>query len=251
MAEMTGDLQGLARVLEGQANGQREVGDYAGARELLERMKDVVSEFEEPKWIGRAAHGLMAVEATAGRPFHAAHHGWKAVEAFGGGDEYFLALIDLGGVLTLVGDYEAAEDAFQVVREKTNSEFARIAAEASLVGIAGRRGDVAEFEARAAEFDATVRLELNPPHQAAQIMLDRAEVLIELGRPEDARTWTRGALETSVTHGYAELQKLAESMLADTAGDTGFAPTAPPAPGREEQGFLLEARGGVRALRGR
>jgi FimV-like protein len=201
-------------VLDGLASTYRDQGDLPGARELLEQALALGREAQDQYAEGSVHHSLAVVERLLGRLDRAIVHGWSAVRIHATGEFWVAALTDLAGIFVEARELQAAEDAYTIVLGASNRYIYRAYALDALAYIAALRGDMKEFERRAARADASGWLdEDTAPAIKAEFSYFRGKSYEALGDLDAARTWYEHSKGVAKHHGLNKFKEDAETAL--------------------------------------
>ena len=207
------DHERHGRVVSGMAAIARERGNLPRTRELLMVQLEIGHRGGLDGILAAAHHDLMALDKLCGDLDGALQHGWSAVRLYGDGDGQgaLEALTDLAGVLTELGSYGPAEDAYSIVVDGIEHECYRIHALAGLAYLAALRGDRAEFELRSARVDPS--LEQLPEALQAELLYERGLSHYVLGDLSAAERWLEWARTRSEVWGVNKVSFDADMAL--------------------------------------
>lgn len=185
-AKAAQSLGGLAAVRQELGNLPKARSGYQDALELAGRSgsRDVLASIH---------HGLLALEHAAGNLDVALRHGWIAVGSYEDVSGRVRCLASLAGALVDLGDHVAAEDAWSVVARDATDVYYRTYALDALAYLAALRGDLGDFERRAAACDA-LGWESGPRSAKAEILHYRGLSYQALGMRDAAERWLRRAI---------------------------------------------------------
>ncbi len=214
VAEAAGLDARVAVILDGVASTHRSRGNLPAARSTLDEALAFAERSEDARAVGSVYHGLMALEKVAGNLDLAVHHGWRAVTTYDREDDRMYALATLGGALVEVGELEAGEDAWTVVRYMADNHYYRLYAFDALAYVAALRGDAAAFAAHAADADAMGWM-TGTTSAKAEILLYRGLSYAALGEADEARSWFERAVTFSEENGFGQILFKAEEALRD------------------------------------
>jgi len=246
VAEVAGMDARTTLVLIGVANIQRERGNLPAVRSTLAEALPYATRSGDAEALGQVHHARMALEHIAGALDTALQSGWEAVKTYESQEDRVRALADLAGVLTDLEELQAAEDAWNVVLRLDRDNYYRLYAVDALGHIAALRGDIAEFERRAAESDA-MGWESGPLSVKAEILYYRALSWRAVGRKGEARAWFERAISFAQKHAFNRTLFAAEAALQsldEKAEGRAAAATEPPPPAERD-----DVREGLRAWR--
>lgn len=199
-------------VISGLAAVARSRGNLPRTRELLLVQLEIGEREGSPAVLSAAHHDLMALDKLAGDLQGALLHGWEAVRILEGRDGALEAMTDLAGVLTEIGAYDAAEDAYRIVVEGIDNHVYRIYALAGLSYLAALRGDGAEFERRSRRLDDE-GLNALPEAMQAELLYERGLSFEKLGDDLSAVRWLSIARSRSELWGVNQVLFDVEAAL--------------------------------------
>ncbi len=203
LAAASGDRHSelLSRI--GRANTVLGRGNLAEAeRWLREVLRDAeISDDREAQ--ARANQGLAVVLVTRGQPAEAIPHAWRAVQAFQDEISRTRVLADLGGMLLIIGDPDAAEHALAEVVRRGGTEDAVDNAVIELMHCASYRRDRVGFERWRERCEA--RLAHMPPNILADYYLKVGIGRARFGQFGRAERLLRTALQVADEAGLHEL----------------------------------------------
>lgn len=207
------DHERHGRVVSGMAAIARERGNLPRTRELLMVQLEIGRRSRIDAVLAAAHHDLMALDKLGGDLEGALQHGWSAVRLYGEGQGSLEALTDLAGVLTELGSYGPAEDAYSIVVDGIEHEAYRTHALAGLAYLAALRGDRMEFERRSGRVDpALARL---PEALQAELLYERGLSHVALGDLGAAEKWFERARVQSEAWGVNKVSFDAEAALEE------------------------------------
>ncbi len=245
VAQVAGMDAKTTLVLIGVANIQRERGNLPAVRATLAEALPYAQRSGDAVALGQVYHQRMALEHMAGALDTALQSGWDAVKTYQRPEDRVQALADLAGVLTDMGELDAAEDAWNVVLGLDRQKYYRLYAVDALGHIAALRGDTEEFERWTAEADA-MGWEAGTLSAKAEILHYRGLSFRALGKEDEARHWLGRAIAFAREHAFNRTLFAAEEALRslDEAAEARAAATEPAPPAARE-----DVRDGLRAWR--
>jgi len=245
IAEVWEDAGRRSAVLVGRGSVLTERGNLPAAREVLGEALAVASYSGVAASQALAFHGLMTLEALAGRRGLAIDYGWRALNlAAGDRQQQLHALIQLATVLRDSGEFEAARDAYLVAVRLDRHDVYRVYALDALAYVAALQGDARGFASWAAEADA-MEWEQGSLSAKSEILYYRGLSYEALGQREKAEEWLRRAVTFAEAHQFHRIIFQATDAL-ERVKSSAPAPTAPEG---VESGSLPEVRSRLREMR--
>jgi tetratricopeptide (TPR) repeat protein len=242
VAEAAGLQDVVAQTLVGLAGITRETGNLPAARSQFLEALAVAELSEDGETMAFAHQALLGLEQQAGNLVAALQHGWLAMHTYRSPTGRMRCLASLAGVLTELGDHEAAEDAWTVVAASSGDQYYRVFAFDALGHLAALRGQRAEFERYARECDA-LGWEVGSGSAKAEILFFRGLSYRALGEADVAKEWLARARSFAEEHGYHRVYFQSEAALREL--DAAASPSAPDRTPAAPQ----ELRDGLRAMR--
>ncbi len=161
-----------------------------------------------------AYFGLMLVEQEIGSLAPASDYGWMAFDAYPADDpDRMGTLVVLGNVLLECGDLGAAEDAYEIVLgAKLKDTDILATATNGLAQVAAQRNDLVGYEGAIEKLEsARGKVQVNV---WTQILLDRAQGELILGRVDRAREALDEAMALAEKHKIGRLVIEADKLRA-------------------------------------
>lgn len=211
LAKATGDSHRelLSRI--GRAIVLQQLGNLPAANALLcDVINDAVLAGDRDAR-ARATHDLAVNHLMQGEPDQGAILAFRAYQLYSDTEGRYRALSDAGIALEELGHDSAAHDAFQLVFRRGPSVGIRVRVGLELLGLAGKRGDRAAFDARRRSLDA-IAAEM-PPRVAVDFDIKLGHGYARFGRTSLARHHFEMAIARAEQHHLNELLFRAEQGL--------------------------------------